>query len=222
MDAVSKLKVRGSTYMDTCHKTAAILTRSAWNKLVVERQTKKQALSALKNSHVYTPIQNELNFRLVKILPGRFGAPLKCELVHGLIEGSSFEALSYAWGSTKLEKPISVNGVRFKITKNLYLALLHLRREKVSRIMWIDAISINQQDLIERGHQVQYMREIYRNATCVIIWLGLSSKRIEGLFKRASSVDFSSPLDIEDVGAAVELLFRPWWSRVWVRLLFFK
>jgi hypothetical protein len=38
--------------------------------------------------------------------------------------------------------------------------------------LWIDAISINQETLEERNHQVGIMGEIYSRAECVIIWLG--------------------------------------------------
>jgi hypothetical protein len=44
-------------------------------------------------------------------------------------------------------------------------AVLHLAR------FWIDAICINQNDDIEKGHQVNNMRRIYSNATDVWAWL---------------------------------------------------
>lgn len=39
-------------------------------------------------------------------------------------------------------------------------------------LLWVDVICVNQSDLDERNAQVQLMREIYSNATRVIIWLG--------------------------------------------------
>lgn len=38
--------------------------------------------------------------------------------------------------------------------------------------IWIDALCINQQDVLERGHQVDMMGVIYRGAQRVIAWLG--------------------------------------------------
>jgi Heterokaryon incompatibility protein (HET) len=38
--------------------------------------------------------------------------------------------------------------------------------------MWIDAICINQSSVAERGFQVKLMRDIYRQADGVVIWLG--------------------------------------------------
>ena len=46
-------------------------------------------------------------------------------------------------------------------TQNLYQALKHLRSEFRSRIFWIDAICVNQEDLVERSKQVQRMSDIY-------------------------------------------------------------
>ena len=48
------------------------------------------------------------------------------------------------------------------ITRNLYRALKQLRCNNQSRVFWIDAICVNQQDMDERGHQVQRMADIYR------------------------------------------------------------
>jgi hypothetical protein len=39
-------------------------------------------------------------------------------------------------------------------------------------MLWIDALCINQDDMMERNHQVARMGDIYRNATRVIVWLG--------------------------------------------------
>ena len=38
--------------------------------------------------------------------------------------------------------------------------------------MWIDAICINQQDLLEKSRQVAMMGEIYANADTMFAWLG--------------------------------------------------
>ena len=48
------------------------------------------------------------------------------------------------------------------ITKNLFHALKHLRRQSESRIFWVDTICVNQEDLDERSSQVQRMADIYR------------------------------------------------------------
>jgi hypothetical protein len=58
------------------------------------------------------------------------------------------------------------------VTPNLGAALQRLRREDEVRIVWIDALCINQNDLDERASQVSFMREIYASARRVVVWLG--------------------------------------------------
>ncbi|KAF2830838.1 HET-domain-containing protein, partial [Ophiobolus disseminans] len=52
---------------------------------------------------------------------------------------------------------------------------------KTSRL-WIDAICINQSDLLERNHQVAQMRDVYTKAESVIAWLGLTQGHEELAF----------------------------------------
>ena len=40
------------------------------------------------------------------------------------------------------------------------------------RVLWIDAICINQADIAERADQVQMMGEIYRRCESCLVWLG--------------------------------------------------
>lgn len=43
-------------------------------------------------------------------------------------------------------------------------------------LLWIDAICINQQDILERNQQVNLMATIYQRATIVRVWLGNDEK----------------------------------------------
>jgi hypothetical protein len=67
---------------------------------------------------------------------------------------------------------ISLNGQSFAVTPNLFIALKHLRNAEEPRVLWIGAICINQEDIEERGKQVQIMSKIYSNAIRVLVWLG--------------------------------------------------
>jgi hypothetical protein len=70
-----------------------------------------------------------------------------------------------------------VDGKHFYITDNLCAALRALRLPDRDRFLWIDAICINQYDGVEKGSQVQMMRDIYAGATRTIVWLGEASER---------------------------------------------
>jgi hypothetical protein len=92
----------------------------------------------------------------------------------------AFEALSYAWGSDSshhvvyVDSPTAegVSPMTISIRKNLANALNHLRYTDRDRVLWIDAICINQHDLQERGLEVPRMTDIYKYAKHVVVWLG--------------------------------------------------
>lgn len=71
---------------------------------------------------------------------------------------------------------------KYSITSNLYNALVHLRLAADNRLVWIDALAINQKILLELNTQVQQMRHIYGAAEGVLIWLGSGDRQIEQLF----------------------------------------
>ena len=124
----------------------------------------------------YDPIDLERPaFRLLRLLKGD-GRDLVCELFQAFLDQRdsvvSYEALSYTWGSTEICDRINVNGRWLRITQNLYRALQDLRLRDQDRVLWVDAICIDQGHTKERGHQVQQMGEIYKNAEQVIVWLG--------------------------------------------------
>lgn len=74
-----------------------------------------------------------------------------------------WEALSYAWGEPECDKRITVNRRGIFVRQNLLHALLHLRSES-DRILWVDALSINQGNIAERNHQAIQISRIYRNS----------------------------------------------------------
>lgn len=67
---------------------------------------------------------------------------------------------------------IICDGQTVTIGVELYEALRRLRHRDKQRIIWIDALCINQQDIIERNSHVQKMIEIYSKADHCVIWVG--------------------------------------------------
>jgi hypothetical protein len=53
------------------------------------------------------------------------------------------------------------------------------------KLLWIDALCIDQENVIERNHQVQQMGEIFSRASNVLAWLG-SNRTIEIYFAEVS------------------------------------
>lgn len=178
----------------------------------------------------YTSIDVKNNeFRILTILPSNtFNETILCELSIAKYENETYEALSYTWGDPTIRNPIKVNGHDFFITSNLESAIRHLRRNEPRRI-WIDAICINHQDIIERSQSIMKMHMIYNFATKVIIWLGEQSYDSEIGFdllelasksddeKKGSIFDPSSTADNSSNWKALANIFdRPWWKRLWV------
>ena len=113
--------------------------------------------------------------RLVSLLPGDGYGPVYCETqVHKLDNAPDFEALSYHWGDSNPPAFIRLDGRSLQVTRSLKLALAYLRRKDKARLMWIDAICIDQSDNTEKAVQVGMMRGIYERSTQTIVWVGES------------------------------------------------
>ncbi len=85
-----------------------------------------------------------------------------------------FYALSYSWGSDASCVAISCNGFSMDIRANLHDAIHTLLNLPLvpDLPIWIDAISINQDEEEEKALQVGRMGDIYRTADQVLAWLG--------------------------------------------------
>jgi hypothetical protein len=149
--------------------------------------------------------QEEQQFRLITLLPSSDRDNIECVLEryalhpHWKRHTPLYEALSYEWGNAgKNLQTIVVNGQQIKITRNLWLALSHLMRNSEPRVLWIDALCIDQNNDEERSQQVSLMAQIYSDANLVISWLGLEqeytiTKSMAFMLKLFRSADEGSP-----------------------------
>ncbi|KAL1599011.1 hypothetical protein SLS60_008157 [Paraconiothyrium brasiliense] len=87
---------------------------------------------------------------------------------------TDFEAVSYTWGSPHRVSSLPLSGCAGSIglTQNLTQALPHLSRHSTTKHLWIDQICINQDDPIEKSHQIGMMSRIYKSSKKVLVWLG--------------------------------------------------
>ncbi|KAN0115292.1 Heterokaryon incompatibility protein (HET) domain containing protein [Hyaloscypha variabilis] len=113
-------------------------------------------------------------FRLLTLLASPdFSATLQAELqVVEIGSSPQYEALSYVWGTAEFEHELYIEHRRYPITENLDYALRYLRHRDKNRVLWVDALCINQRNTIERNDQVTMMRDIYQNCSAAIAWLG--------------------------------------------------
>lgn len=123
-------------------------------------------------------------FRVLILQPGKDFEQVQCRLVTlDFNDSPEYEALSYAWGDPAQTHSILCNGRKVGIPENLHAALWHLRHSDKPRIVWVDALCIDQQDLDERGHQVKLMKEIYSRASKVTVWIGKETEDLYESFK---------------------------------------
>ncbi|KAK5659490.1 hypothetical protein OQA88_691 [Cercophora sp. LCS_1] len=183
-------------------------------------------------------------FRLLRLHRGR-DPSIPCSLFQAWVRqrevAISYEALSYAWGSSTRECHVLINNTPFNITKSLHQALRCLQLDDEDRVIWVDAICIDQRNEVERGHQVRHMSDVYKEAYRVIYWLGPPSyatgfcmdalKLLQDQTRRVATKGWTKDQwaeawkGLEGSGqrhpglereGLRELLGRSWFRRVWI------
>jgi hypothetical protein len=131
------------------------------------------------------------------------------------------------WGHSFGAETILVDQTEITIGANLYAALFYLRQPRKKRVLWIDALCINQNDIQERSQQVSLMRRIYMGASQVVSFVGaeitdldIGLDFIELLNSNLSKQKFL-PLvrhyQYVRQWKAVETLWsQEYWRRVWI------
>ncbi|KAK7421164.1 hypothetical protein QQX98_002293, partial [Neonectria punicea] len=141
----------------------------------------------------YEPFAKPRFIRLLTLHPSPSTTkPLECRLSQVSLDElkdpkakHTYEALSYVWGAKNGSIPITCDGQTLLVTPNCESALRHLRHKFTRRVLWIDAICIDQQSLEEKNSQVSLMGEIYTTAKRVVIWLGPGLPGDEDLLRHA-------------------------------------
>jgi hypothetical protein len=208
----------------------------------MKAQKKSSARQNKQNFFQYKPLQtNQYEFRLLTFDTGASMSNIHCKLKSAPIDKAPvYSALSYTWGDPSVTHTIFVNGQQLQVTSNLYNALYNFRDLYPRIRLWADAVCIDQNNLEEKGQQIQLMQKIFSRAIETLVWLGIeedeSSKAfdlIELCSKRYTSrcsvppsnsivFDFghwgppSSWKAKEEFVALERFLARPWWYRIWV------
>ncbi|RDI88464.1 hypothetical protein Vi05172_g1473 [Venturia inaequalis] len=150
--------------------------------------------------------------------------------------------LYYEVGGLREPENIVCCGHDTVVGGELYSALKSLRNSEGDRVIWIDALCINQNDNKERADQVALMAEVYSCARKVVIWLGESysnvdpafntihaiTEKLMPIFKACIDKEISEVIDLKVLAfksdktvrklhwdSLAELLKRSWFQRVW-------
>lgn len=193
----------------------------------MERDTLRRA------SFRYTPLDPSVDcIRLLALYPYDKRNPerIECELrTVTFSQKPMYEALSYTWGDSNPTEMIWLDGQPFAMHENLYNALDNLRPiGRQPRMLWADAICIDQSNLDERKRQVGLMDYIYTRASTVLIWLGRGTPEVQkGYLEVSKSMDFPLYLSSKQRQSVARnkqscqnwqqwVYRRSHWTRLWV------
>ncbi|TPX06859.1 uncharacterized protein E0L32_002355 [Thyridium curvatum] len=174
----------------------------------------------------YAPLQHDSSIRLLLLNPSQdHNADLTGSLLYTTLSEADadiinpYSALSYVWGSPQRSHSIIIDGRRHGITASLDAALRDMRDQSRQHRIWADALCINQDDVEERSRQVRIMGTIYATARNTIIHLGGLTPNVELVFAAAAGTstrqDEAARREVL-TAAALDILQRPWFQRVWV------
>jgi hypothetical protein len=175
--------------------------------------------------------------RILHLEAGANQAPIRIRLSQVYLDSPpAYDALSYVWGPKESGFTITCDGRPKSVTRNLLNALPFLRLPDRERVLWVDALCIDQDNKEERNQQVGMMKDIYQNASQVLIWLGKESEAdrvgiaMLNVFKLSIDINdeyqyhfdqnatdgIMPPVSSSAWTGLVKLFQRDWFSRVWV------
>lgn len=176
------------------------------------------------HSSIYRPLEDG-QFRLIYLDSTKSQSDLiHLDLEqHDLDNCPEYEATSYAWtgedDKDQSSNPIFI-GNFYDValqTKNCASMLKYLRPSRGIRMVWIDAICIDQSNIREREKQVIAMRDIYRNASRVVVYLGPKTvQQSNQEHRRRSRLDELDAFGEKDTLKIDELFSHRYFRRVWV------
>jgi hypothetical protein len=201
------------------------------------RKRARKRLNKLPLPFMHHPLegfsQKTPKIRLLKLRRRWPFSRIRCELVTADLHSCpTYDAISYCWGKAPLTQDIYIHGRAFKVAPHVEELLYHLSSYRHDRLLWIDAICIDQRDNAEKDRQIPLMRDIYRRAASVIVWLDgvemryMARQVLKGILHECDSGPPEASLKAvrvySDPGAEpgwtqlMNLYAHPWFSRAWV------
>jgi hypothetical protein len=177
---------------------------------------KATAIPSSPDKFIHEPLDlTKSTIRLLQIHPRRGEDTIQCTLKRVSRRDASYVCLSYTWGEPQPAHRILVNHKWLDVRENLYNFLWLARKIGIKYWLWIDACCIDQENVLERNHQVQQMADIYRGARHVLVYPGYCPRRLR-LASTLACCDIWLSAD-EDIRYAAPCYFR----RVLHKLVFY-
>jgi Heterokaryon incompatibility protein (HET) len=180
--------------------------------------------------HRYRPLK-EREIRLLRLSRRTPFDVFTCELIHTVLDATPpFEVISYTWGDPDKCHGVVVDGQWMRTTTNAHEVLKDRAPRFGVRLLWLDAVCIDQRNTDEKSVQVALMGELYRRASRVVVWLGDGDAdgAYSFLLHLQSNISTYQANDddlIRELGAGsvdsrwsalIALVEHPYWKRTWI------
>ena len=166
---------------------------------------------------LYSPLHLPNATRLLPLHPGGEGIPICASLDEVSLDSElQYECLSYTWGDRLETETILINSQPVSIRRNLFEALMRTRRPEDPRTLWIDALSISQEDLDEKAQQVDMIGPIFRKASRVLAWLGEHADGSKTIFNSSVPTQQLAEDVTSTLNTWTKFFKRPYWFRTWI------
>lgn len=162
--------------------------------------------------HIYTSLDaSSKEIRILEVASGTSDDIVICMLKHiPLLDQrtSYYETISYCWGAPGVFSNIVLNGQLVPVPHSSEAAVRRMRHRDRERVLWIDAICIDQSSLSERSQQVAMMSDIYKFSVGNLVYLGEDD---EGLATRAAesvhSLSFEMRIKTNELAECASLMY---------------
>lgn len=200
------------------------------SKRVANRQNKRKPTTTQPSRHLpslnldplggelrgpkHKPLDSSLKqIRVLEVAPRKRRCIVVCTTkVISLLDDPIFpyETISYCWGSHGRYSTIRLNGELVRVPASSEAAIKCMRLTDRPRVLWIDAICIDQSSDAEKSEQVGMMADIYRLGTRNLVYLGEDPNNMA---ERASASIRSLTEEIREQTDEFRLLFQTLWDR---------
>lgn len=192
---------------------------------------------ANQDPYEYRKLSTKTTIRLIKVCEEIVNGCIACRMYHfdeqqrGNVK---YHALSYVWGDPTPTRQVYMQDQgtdwnTFPLHENLWQFLDHAwRHKRFEQLFWTDRLCLDQNSHEEISQQVPRMRDIYRSAELVEVWLKLGIKEQEDM---AELVRWSQGLKLIPEGCQHAMRSRMslsadniysktmehcYWRRIWI------
>jgi hypothetical protein len=173
-------------------------------------------MSEAQQTYCYSPLNSERKeIRVLIVQPRAQDSghdPVRCSIRHISLQEvprPEYETISYTWGDPLRKDFLFLDGLKITVLASAAQALRCVLEHSGGRerVVWIDAICIDQANPSERAQQVAFMGDVYRQSFHNLIYLGDDDGTTNNAF-----LDFHNLL--EEARRETDG-FRTFWDVVW-------